>query len=445
MKFSFNAKKLAKWLLVILVVIVLLYAIGRPAQIYWQSRITGVAGPYLQLPGSTITEVRWQTAEPEQSSIRWSRKTDIWENQWQSEVATTVHRVLLQNLQANSRYYYQIGSNDTTYHFITAPAANSLQPVRMWIQGDPGRARKEALQTSEAAMQWMQQHPYLTDSDKLFDLWLTTGDNAYKSGKNSEFQRHLFIPYADLLPYVGFIPVYGNHDARRWSFFRLFSFPVNGELGGYPSKTQNYYSLNYGMAHIVILDSQESDLAADGAMVEWLQSDLAQNQQRWTIVLFHHPPYTKGSHDSDSSYDSGGRMIAIRQNILPVLEQYDVDMIFSGHSHVYERSHLMRCHYGDSTTFRADMWLDRKSPYNKSNENPGGSIYLVVGASSNQDTGPVDHPAHAIGLLKRGSLVLDISDQQIQANYIGTTGEVLDSLVLTKQADYRLRKDLRCD
>jgi len=36
----------------------------------------------------------------------------------------------------------------------------------------------------------------------------------------------------------------------------------------------------------------------------------------WIIAFWHHPPYTKGSHDSDTE----GELIDMRQNALPILE-----------------------------------------------------------------------------------------------------------------------------
>jgi 3',5'-cyclic AMP phosphodiesterase CpdA len=67
-------------------------------------------------------------------------------------------------------------------------------------------------------------------------------------------------------------------------------------------------------------------------MIDWLKKDLSQNQSKWTVVLFHSPPYTKGSHDSDNLKDSWGKMHYMRENVLPILEKHSVDMVLSGHS-----------------------------------------------------------------------------------------------------------------
>ena len=58
-----------------------------------------------------------------------------------------------------------------------------------------------------------------------------------------------------------------------------------------------------------------SGQTADTPMADWLRSDLESATAEWIIVFFHHPPYTKGSHDSDAEQD----LVRIRQNLVPIL------------------------------------------------------------------------------------------------------------------------------
>ena len=101
-------------------------------------------------------------------------------------------------------------------------------------------------------------------------------------------------------------------------------------------------------------DDAPSDSPARAA----LRADLAATTQDWVIAYFHHPPYTKGSHDSDNPSDSGGRMRDMRENILPILDSTGVDLVMTGHSHSYERSFLLNGHYGLSTTLADSMVID---------------------------------------------------------------------------------------
>ena len=82
-------------------------------------------------------------------------------------------------------------------------------------------------------------------------------------------------------------------------------------------------------------------------MMTWLNADLADTTAQWIVAFFHHPTYTKGTHDSDRE----GRLVDMRQNFLPILEAGGVDLILTGHSHVYERSYFVDGHYGQSASF----------------------------------------------------------------------------------------------
>ncbi len=69
-------------------------------------------------------------------------------------------------------------------------------------------------------------------------------------------------------------------------------------------------------------------------MMSWLTQDLAATTKEWIIAFRHYPPYSKGSHDSDTE----SPLIQTRENALPILEAAGVDLVLSGHGHSYERS-----------------------------------------------------------------------------------------------------------
>src|SRR5262249_8268236 len=141
-------------------------------------------------------------------------------------------------------------------------------------------------------------------------------------------------------------------------YYDIFTLPTAAEAGGVASGSEAYYSFDWGDVHFICLDSEGSDRSKSGPMARWLRDDLAANNSMWTIAYWHHPPYTKGSHDSDNDLDSGGRMRDMRENLLPILDSTGVDLVLTGHSHSYERSFLVNGHYGPSTTLTSAMKVD---------------------------------------------------------------------------------------
>jgi hypothetical protein len=177
-------------------------------------------------------------------------------------------------------------------------------------------------------------------------------------------------------------------------------------------------------------------------MLSWLAADLASSSRSWTIAYWHHPPYTKGSHDSDDDSDSGGRMRDMRANVVPILDSLGVDLALTGHSHSYERSFLLDGHYGLSTTLLPSMVLDQGSgrpgpdgAYVKptiGSAGHQGTVHAVAGSSSHTSGGSLDHPAMFTSMNILGSMVVDIDGNTLLARFLDEQGAVRDVFAMVK-------------
>ena len=441
---SLPLRRIGYTLLTLLILAVLIRG-GRLAQVAWDSRYDGPREPYLQMVSPSGITVRWQSGTREIGVVRYGLEPDRLDRVRREDEPRISHEVRLTDLSPATRFYYSVGTEDAVfregsdYWFLTAPSPGSAASTRFWVQGDPGWWNEGSRAVRESMLRWVEANP--RPGRPFIDLWLTTGDNAYTSGRAREYQAALFEPYADLLRNIPYIPVYGNHDARRWAFFRIFSFPTAGECGGVASGSPRYFSFDYANIHFVVLDSESSDRGVDGSMMRWLRRDLELNRQPWLIALFHHPPYTRGSHDSDRRRDSRGRMFDMRERFLPVLEAADVDLVLSGHTHMYERSFLLSGHYGHSGSLQPEMIRDRSlgaDPlYRKTaaSVSHGGTVYAVVGSTSIVDEGPLDHPVMAVALRELGSLVVDVEGPKLIARFINDRGRESDLFGILKSPE----------
>jgi hypothetical protein len=175
-------------------------------------------------------------------------------------------------------------------------------------------------------------------------------------------------------------------------------------------------------------------------MANWLRADLASSTRQWTIAFWHHPPYSKGSHNSDTETN----LVQMRQIFLPILEEAGVDLVLAGHSHSYERSFLIDGHYGTSSTFTNAMKKDGGSgradgtgAYNKLTLGPGvheGAVYAVAGSSGQISGGLLNHPAMFISLNNLGSMVLDINGDTLDAKFLRENGAIADYFRIVKGA-----------
>ena len=405
---------------------------------------TVTRGPYLQQATPNSIRVKWRTDVPATSAVYYGESSETLSSSVTRNSPATRHEIELSNLQPGTRYYYRIGNSQTPfasasapYSFVTSPIPGTPKPTRIWVLGDSGTANADAAAVRDAYKRYT--------GSRGTDVWLMLGDNAYPNGTDDEYQEAVFDMYPRMLSQVALWPTLGNHDGQTADsdtqsgpYYEIFSLPTNGEAGGVASATEAYYSFDYGNIHFICLESYKIDRSPNGAMMTWLENDLASTNKEWIIAFWHHPPYTKGSHDSDSE----SQLREMRENALPILESYGVDLVLSGHSHSYERSFLIDAHYGTSDTLRPSMVLDNGNGreegdgvYRKPNVvgSPNqGAVYAVAGSSGKISDGDFNHPVMYVSLKRLGSMALDVSDTRLDAVFIDDGGTVRDRFTIDK-------------
>lgn len=401
---------------------------------------TVLRGPYLQRGAPDAVVVRWRTLEPRASAVAYGLSAESLSQVVVSDTPTTEHELTLTGLLPSTKFVYAYGAPDSVLvggddHFVvTPPPTGTSKPTRIWVIGDSGTANGDARDVRDA---------YLAlTAERGTDLWLMLGDNAYNDGTDSEYQAAVFDMYPTLLSSVVLWSTLGNHDghsadsgAQSGPYYDIFTLPTQGESGGVASGTEAYYAFDYGDIHFVCLDSYDSDTDPAGDMLTWLTNDLAANELPWLIAFWHHPPYTKGSHDSDSE----GRLEDMRVNALPLLEQHGVDLILTGHSHSYERSMYLSGHYGPSNTLDSSMIVDAgdgrsdgDGAYTRVGGAADGAVYIVAGSSGKTSGGSLDHPAMFVSLNELGSVIVDVDGASMDVRFVDETGGIEDYFSIQK-------------
>jgi acid phosphatase type 7 len=423
--------------------------------IYQTSRAVELTrGPYLQSATSTSIVLRWRTDLPADSQVQYGSETNKLSFTASEPTPGTNHVVLVSGLSAATEYFYSVGSATQTlvmgpeYRFVTAPPPGTATPTRIWVIGDSGGLSigiTNVLNVRDAFNRY--------SAGRKADVWIVLGDMAYGSGTDEEFQADFFEPFNDMVQQNAPWPTIGNHETYcapagdPFPYLDIFSLPANGEVGGTPSGTEHYYSFDYANIHFICLDSMTEARTTNGPMAAWLRDDLAATTNEWKIAFWHHPPYTKGTHDSDAAAEF--EMIEMRQNILPILEDGVVDLVLNGHSHNYERSYLLRGHYGFSTNLAPEMILDSGSgdcgdtgAYVKPTSSAlsdQGTVYVVAGNGCICEARFGHHPAMFTEASQVGSLVLDVVSNRLDARFLAQTGAVSDSFSIIKGAPEPLR------
>ena len=402
-------------------------------------------GPFLQRASSDQITFRWKSATNSAGQVWLGPAPGQLTKACLDSTSTYDHVVRCTGLMPDTVYYYAVGTpvqvlagNDADHWFRTAPAPGSSDPTRIWVIGDSGSADANA----EAVRDAYYGYP---GSDQT-DVWLMLGDNAYNEGADEEYQTAVFDMYPEMLRRTPVWPTRGNHEKSALVYYTIFTNPTNGEAGGFPSGTEAYYSFDHANVHFICLDSYASIRAVGGPMWNWCQADLQSTDQDWIVAYWHHPPYSKGTHDSDTEQ----RLWEMRQNFLPLLESYGVDLVLSGHSHAYERSMLLDGHYGNSLSFSAPLYAKDSGDgdpagdgaYTKTTGANQGAVYTVAGSSGKLGGGPLNHPAMKVSLNELGSLVIDVDDLRMDVRFLDDAGVVRDRFTLLTRDEAGLSADV---
>ena len=406
-------------------------------------------GPYLQLATTNSMIIKYRTDKVSSSRIAYGTNLTNLTDTITITGNSTEHEVEISNLVPNSQYYYEIWSDqnviktaDSTQYFKTYPVTNTENSLTAWILGDCGTGNNNARAVRDAYYNYI--------GNNHTDMMLFLGDNAYNSGTDSEYQFAIFENmYEDKLQNTVAWSCLGNHDGysadsdtESGPYYDIFSFPRNAEAGGVASGTEAYYSFDFGNVHFIILDSYDSNRSIGGSMYNWCQSDLQNTTADWIIAFWHHPAYTKGSHDSDTE----GALIDMRENFLPLLESNGVDLVLSGHSHSYERSYYLYGHYGYSNTFNSnthtigesgngDGKISGNGAYRQAitgSDSDKGTVYVTTGSAGKISSGSLDHPAMYYSVKELGSSILEINGDTLELKFLRETGVVEDNFAIIK-------------
>ena len=318
---------------------------------------TLLRAPYVQNLTTTSVTIVWTSMEDGASEVHYGISNYTLIALATSTYFTTpaaapydhyyIHQATLNGLTADTVYQYKIFTNGAdltpggSVTFRTAKPTTTSS-FRFAVFGDSGDGSQNQ---KDVATRLLQVQP---------DLALHTGDLIYPEASYDNFETKFFQIYQDLLKGVWLAPSMGNHDVtynNGKSFTDVFVNPPNAAN---PSERELYYSFDYGNAHFVVLNNYFAMSTVGSAQYNWLVNDLAASSQFWKFVVFHEPAYAT---DSSQQPRDGTNIV---KNLVPLFEQYNVDIVLNGHWHDYERMYPLLG--GQVSTIEA-----------------GGVVYVVTG------------------------------------------------------------------
>lgn len=295
---------------------------------------TLLRAPYVQQVYTDSLIVAWTTVESGTSEVRFGTADYSQTAAAISSLFTTsesapydsyyVHEATLTGLSPDTVYQYKIFTNSLditpggSINVRTAKPANSTS-FRFAAFGDSGQGNQAQLDVAERLLQI---EP---------DVVVHTGDVVYDKSTYTNYEERHFQVYADLIKSVWLAPSPGNHDTDYnggQSYVDVFMNPTNGAAD--PIEREMYYSFDYANAHFTVI-TPEVAFGSSSDQYQWLVNDLANTHQFWKFVVFHVPPYYT---DETQAFRKNG---TVASTLVPLFQQNNVDVVFSGDVHFYER------------------------------------------------------------------------------------------------------------
>lgn len=279
-------------------------------------------------------------------------------------------QVNIKNLKPNTKYMYRVyngnGKKSQVFEFTTQPKGG----FTFVLAGDPqigaGKFYADRDKWEKALGTIKKQVPQMSF---LYSL----GDQVNEYTSKSELEYSGYIERENAKG-ITFATLIGNHDSQAKSYSQHFALP-NLQAEGKTEAGSNYYFV-YNNTLFIQLNSNNMNTAEHKATIE-KAIEMTKNQNiKWKVVGFHHAIYSAATHANDDD------IIKRRAEYPALMKQYGIDLIVSGHDHVYTRSRMMN---GGVAIESERNFTDKSKEEGKVPSkyvNPKGQLYLTANSAS---------------------------------------------------------------
>lgn len=273
-------------------------------------------GPYLLEPGETSLVIRWEMDKKSDYMVEYgvsTKKTKLVKLNYRGSKNTgNLYEAKLRDLRPNSVYYYRLVSPTNKSWYKTRTYAANQGNLTFVAMGD-SRSNPEVFSKVMNASAGV--NP---------DFIISTGDLVENGGKYEQWNEYFFSVVHGVAESTPIISTLGDHegDGDDGELFRYF-------LRDNQTVDKQWFSFDYGSAHFISLDYRHPD---SKEMIDWFVKDILSSAKKWNFVYMHRPCYNLGGHASAWG----------RETWPELFSRYKVDIVFSGHSHLYERFYPAR-------------------------------------------------------------------------------------------------------
>lgn len=286
----------------------------------------------------------------------------------------TRHAVFVTGLEPGMRYMYRIGDGKNwsdTAEFTTAPdsSVSAGNGFSFLIVSD-----MQGYIYSDYEL-WGKVFGKAMDKCGSPAFMVNLGD--FVERQDNALVWNYYFGLADGIENVTTVPVAGNKEDKM--FLKYFLLGSRDGITG----LNGYYSFDYMNVHFTVLNTGDGTKDLSKSQVKWLKNDLSSDKAKsaaFRVVLLHKAPYSDRNHADDSE------IVKIRQQLLPLFDEYGADVVLEGHDHYYFRSEpvvsdgTVKAEY-ESSTVSAGGEKINVFTMQKNSSGSSGVFYFMPGAS----------------------------------------------------------------
>lgn len=270
-----------------------------------------------------------------------------------------VHKVTVDSLEPDTKYVYKVGDGESwseNGYFTTS--SKESDTADFIVIADVQASKEENFQKAAVVMK------KATETMPEHDFIVNLGDFV-NDCTNEEWDSY-FRNFAFANMNTTLIPIAGNHEGNlQWGKFNnMFNI---GAAKGSITTTGCYYSFDWGDAHFSVLNSNDM-YPMSQQQLNWLKNDMRASDAQWKIILMHRSAYSAGKNINKPD------TVVMREVLLPIFDELDIDVVFAGHDHMYFRTKQVE---GDKVQLCESVTEVYNGEATEFMLNPAGTVHIL--------------------------------------------------------------------
>ena len=344
-------------------------------------KIDWLKKPYLMNPTKNSIVLGYETTAPTSAEVEVCQtKNSSACTLFKGSKEKTLHQIKITDLLPNTSYTYEarysFQGKTYTYPkqtFRSLPAQTN--EFSFYLYGDSRANEKVHAKLANAIAK---------DNEKNQASFVVhTGDIVTHGYIWDLWETKFFQPTENLFRTIPVIPVLGNHEQNQKLYYDYFDLPHNESWYSFVQDNTEFFALNTNVP-----------FGPSSEQYKWFEKKLKESSTKWKIVIFHHPPF------SCSPVRKPGAM-GVRKHLVPLMEQYNVDLVLLGHDHLYGRS-----------------------------ESINGVIYITSGGGGAGLYGAESDEFNPVCIKKHHYVYFEVTNHHISWKAVDLAGNVIDSFTL---------------